>query len=272
MVKIIAELTINHLGMKKIAGATIKRCKEIGVDYIKIKKKNVGDYYEKGKKFKGFDFITYRNSLEFNENDIKYIDSICRDLEIPWFSTIHDKESFDIISKYDVPFYKIASMDALDNKFLDWFVEFNKKKKPTIVSTGGQTLNQIRNVVKRLQGIPLTVNHVVSIYPTPVDKCNIGFIYTLRKEFEDWNIDIGYSGHEIGWVPTLMAVTAGAKFIERHITLSKDLKLHHIEASLDSNEFEKMVQDIRSLESIIKVDLKEYETDEHLFLTKREYK
>lgn len=273
MVDIIAELTINHLGMKKIAEATIRRCKEIGVDYVKIKKKNVKKYYKPGKKFRGYDFLTYRNSMEFSEEDISYLNDVCKDLDIPWFSTVHDKESFDIISQYDVPFYKIASMDALDEGFIKEFASLVDKDKPLIVSTGGKNLNDIRKVVDIVRGedLELILNHVVSIYPTPVDKCNIEFIYTLRKEFEDWGVQIGYSGHEYGWVPTLMAVTAGAKFIERHITLSKDLKIHHIEAGLTSDEFGEMVSDIRDLESIMKSDLKEYEKDEYLFLIDRKY-
>jgi len=270
MVKIIAELSINHLGMKKIAIAMMEECAKMGVDYIKFKKKDVASYYKSGKDFKGYDFKKYRGSFELSEKDFEEIDLWCSENEMKWFSTIHGVNSFNVISSFDVPFYKIASSDALDDKFIEWYLTANKEKKPTIVSTGGMDIMQIDEMARLMRGeeIPLIINHCVSIYPTPIEQTNIGFIKELQSIC---GVTVGYSGHEEGWIPTLLAVQMGVEYVERHLTLSRDLDIHHINASLTVDEFSDMVNDIRDLEKALDSGYKDYEEMEFNFLKERVY-
>ena len=271
MVKIIAELSINHLGMRKIAEVMIKEASRIGADYVKLKKKNVDLYYSPGKTFRGYEFKKYRGSFELSEDDFEWIDELCYREGIEWFSTVHDLDGFEFFSNYDVPFYKIASSDALDPKFVEWFTEKNTEKVPMIVSTGGMDLEQIKDVVRTIKphDIPLIINHCVSIYPTPVEQTNIGFIKELQKID---GITVGYSGHEEGWIPTLLAVQLGVEYVERHLALSRDIDIHHIDASLTVDEFHEMVKDIRSLETIMSSKHKGFELEELSFLKDKVYK
>jgi N-acetylneuraminate synthase len=273
MVKIIAELSINHLGSRKIALATVRECVKMGVDYIKLKKKKVSDYYNTEEKYRGYNFKLYRESLELNHYDFIKIDKFCKRYNIKWFSTIHDEYGFNFMNKFDIPFYKVASMDARDKEFISWFTAVNKEKKPMIVSTGGMDLNEIIKMSEyiRKKEVPLIINHCVSIYPTPIEQTNIGFISKLQNHLHP-DIKIGYSGHEEGWVPTLNAVSLGVEFVERHITLTRDWKIHHINASLTIDEFSKMIKDIRNTEKLMATHAKSFEDAELEFLEKRKYK
>jgi len=269
MVNIISEISINHLGMIKFAKILALRSKEVGANFVKFKIKDVNNYYVSGKKYRGYDFNMYRASMELSKKDFEVLDEYCREIQIPWFSTIHDEKGLEFISKFNPPFYKVASMDATELEFLRLFSGIGK---PLIVSTGGLNFTQIQEVVDTVlsTNLKLILNHCVSIYPTPLEQCNIGFIKKLRDTFEP-DVTIGYSGHEEGWMPTLEAIRLGVSFVERHITLSRDLKIHHIDASLTVAEFEQMVRDIRETELVHSKEYSEVESDEYSFLKERRY-
>jgi len=272
--EIVAEFTINHLGMVKIVLATLERCKAIGVDYAKFKIKDVHKYYKKdGKKFNGYDFIDYRASLELSPDDFEVINEWCVNNDMKWYATSHDAEGVQYLSKFDPPYYKIASMDALNDRLFDDVLKVNVNKKPLIVSIGGLDDKQTEKIVERVtqNDMDLMLLHTVSIYPTPTDRCNIGAIARLRKNYGSDRVRIGYSGHEIGYVPTLLAVQAGAEMIERHITLTREMNLHHLKAALTTDEFEHMVEDIDRVVGITNVSDEDYFEEEHRFLTDREY-
>ena len=93
----------------------------------------------------------------------------------------------------------------------------------------------------------------------------------MKRNFGSENVKIGYSGHEIGYVPTLLAVQAGAEMIERHITLTKDMNLHHLKAALTTKDFQHMINDIGEVVNILNVEDKDYFEEEHRFLKDREY-
>jgi N-acetylneuraminate synthase len=244
---IVAELSINHLGMRKITIAMMQACQKMGVDYVKLKVKDVRTYYAKdGKKFNGYDFIEYRNSLELSSDDLRAIDCWCKDNSLRWFATAHDRRSLELLSAFDVPFFKVASMDAQNSRLLEEVLEVNAKKKPVIVSVGGLPMEAIRKIVDAVAtaGVELTLLHTVAVYPTPPENCNVGQIANLRREFGHGDVRIGYSGHEEGYVPTLLAVQYGASMIERHLTLARDLHIHHIKAALTVSEFHSMIEDV----------------------------
>lgn len=271
----IAELTINHLGMVKIAKQMILAAKKIGVNYVKFKLKNVEKYYnDDSKTWRSFNFKQYRRSLELDESDFKEIDIFCKEHNIQWFCTVHDLESLHFIQQFDPPFYKVASSDSSDNNFVDKVIAVCKdKKKPLIVSIGGKSNDITEKLIQKIIGskIQAFILHTVSIYPTPLGKSNINYIDQLRNKYESENIKIGYSGHEVGYAPSIIAVRKGAKLIERHFALTRNLKIHHIHASLTPQEFDAMIKIIEELcieESNSKTD---YYEEELRFIEKVEY-
>ena len=117
-----------------------------------------------------------------------------------------------------------------------------EEEKPLIISLGGKSDIFVQNLVNKIDdyGIKAFMLHTVSIYPTPHGKSNIMYISHLKNTFESENIKIGYSGHEIGYAPTIMAVVQGAAMIERHFSLSRNWKIHHIACALVPDEYKEM--------------------------------
>jgi sialic acid synthase SpsE len=277
MPKFVAELSINHLGNRNIAINMIDSAVKSGADYIKLKIKDVDTYYrdKSPQNWRNFSFIDYRKSLELNEQDFDFIDDYCSKRKIKWFATIHDEKSLAVIRKYkSVDFYKLASMDILDEGFLKAGASASKiDGKTLIISVGGQTLDEIKRSVKIIEGfeVDLIILHTVSIYPTPDGKNNITFIERLKKEFEGDKINIGFSSHEIGCAASIIASIQKVIMIERHFTISKDLNIHHIKVALLPDEFSNMIKIIAQIIEELNSESTEYFEKEFEFLRERNY-
>ena len=273
-IQFIAELSINHLGMVNIAKAMIKSAKEAGASFIKIKVKDVGSYYERSKTWRNYDFKLYRNSLELSIKDIEEIDRYCKKLKIKWFSTIHDEYGLEVVKKYKPPFYKIASMDGKNTELFDVVLSQCKKDKvPLIYSTGGENKNNLEDIINKAKKskIKIYLLHAVSVYPTPKGHSNINYIDKLIKIYSSDNVEIGYSGHEEGIAATLLASRKNISMIERHITLSRDYKIHHIDAALLPNEYKDMVDLVYDMyEEDTKIIIK-ISKEENNFLKNKKY-
>ena len=271
----VAELSINHMGMVKIAQKMIDEAIAGGADLIKLKYKNVKKYYkDDGKKWRNFNFKKYRGSLELSEKDFIYLANYCNSKNIKWFWTVHDEEGLKFIQKFNPPYYKVASMDAgkgdLVSKVMKLCADENK---PMIISLGGKTDQFVSNLVEKIDshGIKAFMLHTVSIYPTPDGKSNITYITHLKKKFESENIKIGYSGHEIGYAPSILATLQGAAMIERHFSLSMDWKIHHIGCSLTPKTYREMNLTIDKLIMENNAGLTEFHREELDFLKDLKY-
>ncbi len=118
------------------------------------------------------------------------------------------------------------------------------------MSTGMAELEEVDTAVAifKQYDTPLLLMHCVSAYPTPLQECNLLMIKKLRERY---SIPVGYSGHEIGWLPTKIAVGLGATAIERHYTLDKKMVGFDHKMSLEPDELKQMIQEIRLIESIL---------------------
>jgi N-acetylneuraminate synthase len=273
--KFVAELSINHLGVVEIAKRMIKAAKSAGADFVKLKMKNVDNYYtDQSKKWKNFNFIKYRKSLELSKDDFKKIDRFCTKIDIPWFATVHDEESRDFIRSFDPPFYKIASMDSGNNNFVQDTIDICKKDStPLVISMGGKSYEEERKIIDRIkeEDVSAYVLHCVSIYPTPEGQSNIGHIKHMKEKYEDENISIGYSGHENGIAPSVLSAVYGASLIERHLSLSKNFNIHHIDASIEPDVFSRMTSLVRKVFSEMRNESNDHFEEELNFLENREY-
>lgn len=273
---LVAEVSINHMGMVKLAKIFIDECEKMGVDYIKLKMKDVQRYYtDEASEWRGYNFKEFRGSLELSKEDFKEVDNYCKEKKIGWYATVHDEEALDFISHFNPPFYKVASMDNDKLDFLDKILETaSKQKASVVVSLGGKTSEWADIIVDRAKkwGVCIYLLHCVSIYPTPVEDTNMLVVTKLKERFKDYkNVHIGYSGHEEGYLPTLLAVQQGAEMIERHICFSRDLQIHHIKASLTIDEFREMIRDIRLSLEMFGKEFREFNVKELDFLKKRVY-
>tara|TARA_R110002153_G_scaffold44703_2_gene126103 strand:+ start:11610 stop:12452 length:843 start_codon:yes stop_codon:yes gene_type:complete len=272
---IVAEFSINHLGMVNIAKKMVDAAVESGANLIKLKFKNVESYYNsENKKWRNFKFSEYRNSLELSKEDFIEISSYCKKKKVNWFCTVHDSQGLEFIKTLDPPYYKIASMDVTKDDFVKEVIAVCKDEdKPLVISLGGRDEVFTKNLVGKIKKakIKAFLLHTVSIYPTPSGKSNINYISDLKKLYEDKDIKIGYSGHETGYAPSLLASLLGVSMIERHFTLSKNYKIHHIKAALTPCEFSSMVKTIEELNSEINSPVVTYDPEELSFLKYRNY-
>jgi N-acetylneuraminate synthase len=123
-----------------------------------------------------------------------------------------------------------------------------KTGRPVILSTGMSTLDEVRTAVGHLQGVPLAIAHATSTYPCPPTELNLRVIPELKSEFD---VPVGYSGHEIGLQTSLAAVVLGANFIERHITLDRAMWGSDHAASIEPQGLVRLARDIRVIESAL---------------------
>ncbi len=249
---IIAEIGINHNGDIELAKKLIDAAALAGCDAVKFQKRTpelcVPPEQRNILRETPWGLITYldyRYRVEFSEQEYREIDSYCRQKGIIWFASCWDEPSVDFIEQFDPPCYKIASASLTDQSLVKYTAA---KGKPLIVSTGMSTMEEIRECLSWLPRERTLLAHATSTYPCPPEELNLRMINTLAAEFD---VPVGYSGHEVGLQTTLVAVTLGACFVERHITLDRAMWGTDQAASVETGGFMRLVRDIRVIESAL---------------------
>ena len=162
-----------------------------------------------------------------------------------WFASCWDEQSVDFIEQFDIPCYKIASACLTDDNLLKYT---KSKGKPILLSTGMSTMEQIEHAVDILGEDNLIIYHCTSTYPSDSPEMNLKVIPEFKMRF---NCPIGYSGHERGISPSVMAVVLGANSVERHITTDRTNWGSDQAASLETSGLYHMVRDIRQVPEIL---------------------
>ncbi len=250
---IIAEIGINHNGDLEIAKQMIDAAVHAGVDAVKFQKRTpeVCTPPEQQKQMRDtpwgyITYLEYRYKVEFNEEQYREIDRYCKEKGIPWMVSVWDEPSVDFMEQFDTPAYKIPSASLTDHNLLRYA---RKTGKPLIISTGMSTMEQIRKAVHIIGTENLVIMHCTSTYPCEPEELNLRMIETLRREFPE--VPIGYSGHEVGLVPSAVAVALGACMVERHLTLDRAMWGSDQAASVEPGGFERLVKYIRVTEAAL---------------------
>jgi N,N'-diacetyllegionaminate synthase len=247
---IVAEVGNNHEGSFTMAEELLGKAAESGADAVKFQtfipelfvSSENPERLERLKKFQ----------LSFQQ--FESLAKLAGRLGVDFFSTPLDLESAKFLNGIQ-SIFKIASSDNTFYPLIETVAEFGK---PMIISTGLadiSLLNKIEKIVidtwkKRGETHSLALLHCITGYPVPMEQVNLGAINTLRSKFP--GLTIGYSDHTLGIEVPTYAVAAGARIIEKHFTLDKnfsDFRDHQLSA--DPAEFRKLVDSIRSLESIL---------------------
>jgi len=251
-VYIIGEIGINHNGDMSIAKRLIKAAADAGLDAVKFQKRTpelcVPDEQKGQMRATPWGYITYldyRYKVEFGKEEYQEIDQYCKDLGINWFASAWDMLSVDFMEDLDTCCFKIASASLTDHDLLK---KIRSTGKPMIISTGMSTMNEINLAVEAIGQDNLLIMHATSAYPCPPDELNLKMIQTLRSKFD---APIGYSGHEVGLVPSAVAVAMGACAVERHITLDRALWGSDQAASVEPGGLQKLVKYIRVTEQAL---------------------
>ena len=249
---IVAEIGINHNGSIDIAKSLIDVAVKTGVDAIKLQKRTpelcVPPDQQKHMRETPWGYISYldyRFKVEFGLNEYQEIERYCKLNNISWFASVWDEPSVDFLKQFNPVCYKIPSASLTDKKLL---LHARETGVPVILSTGMSTMQQIRNAVKILGEDNLLITHATSTYPCDPAELNLKMIRTLAETF---NCPIGYSGHEVGLIPTVVAVSMGAALVERHITLDRAMWGSDQAASVEPGGMERLVKYIRVTEQAL---------------------
>jgi len=250
---VIAEIGINHNGDLAIAKQMIDAAVHAGVDAVKFQKRTpeIATPPDQQKQMRetpwGYiSYLDYRYKVEFSEEQYCEIEKYCKDKGITWLVSVWDEPSVDFMEKFDTPAYKIPSASLTDFGLIR---KARATGNPVILSTGMSTMEQIRMGVQILGEKDLVLMHCTSTYPCEPEELNLKMVQTLRDEFP--NTPIGYSGHEVGLVPSAIAVALGACMVERHLTLDRAMWGTDQAASVEPGGFERLVKYIRVSEAAL---------------------
>ena len=249
---IIAEIGINHNGDIKIAEEMIRAAKNAGVSAVKFQKRTpllcVPPEERSKMRETPWGYITYleyREHVEFGKEEYTRIDELCRELEIDWFASVWDEEAIDFLEQFTPIAYKVPSASLTDTRLVD---KLNATGRPIILSTGMSTMEQIRETVSHFDIDRLAITHATSAYPCDPKELNLRMVETLSTEFD---CPVGYSGHEVGLIPSVVAVGLGATIIERHFTLDRAMWGTDQSASVEPAGMARMVKYIRVTEQAL---------------------
>lgn len=265
---IIAEIGPNHNGSLKRAIKMVKQLSSLGVDVVKFQLSNPdlvysedafkAEYQKKNDSKKTA--IEMSKSFQLSKNNHITLSKLCKKLGIIYACTAFDLKSLIFLDKViKVPIFKIASGEIHSLDIIDYI---SKRKKPVLLSTGMSTIEEIKGTFKKLTtrgNKNITILHCVSSYPAKENFLNLNIIDELKIIF---NTKIGYSDHSIGDDACLAAVAKGASVIEKHVTLSNDLKGPDHKASCTMKDFKKLVKKIRKLEIILGTKKKQFSNEE----------
>lgn len=248
---VIAEIGINHNGDLDIAKQMIDAAVHARADAVKFQKRtpDVATPVEQQNQMRetpwGYiSYLEYRHKVEFSEDQYCEIDRYCREKGIAWMVSVWDEPSVNFMEKFDTPAYKIPSASLTDSKLIR---KARATGKPLILSSGMSTMEQIRKGVDVSGEKDLVLLHCTSTYPCEPEELNLKMVETLRNEFP--NIPVGYSGHEVGLIPSAVAVAFGACMVERHLTLDRAMWGSDQAASVEPGGFERLVKYIRVTEA-----------------------
>jgi N-acetylneuraminate synthase len=247
---IISEIGINHNGDIKIAKQLIDAAISAGVDAVKFQKRTPDLCVPSEQRtvmretpWGYISYLEYRYHVEFEYDQYCEIDRYCKEKGIDWFASVWDEPSVDFLEQFTPACYKIPSACLTDHLLLS---RLRSSGRPLILSTGMSTMEQIKAAVDILGEDNLVITHATSTYPCDPEELNLRMIQTLKSTF---NCPIGYSGHEVGLIPSVIAVAMGASLVERHITLDRAMWGGDQAASVEPGGFERLVKYIRVTEA-----------------------
>ena len=255
---IIAEAGVNHNGDINLAKQLIDIAVEAKVDAVKFQTWKTelvvtndvvqADYQIEniGKEESQYKML---KELELSYSDFIELKLYCDKKGIMFLSTADEKESAEfLLSLQNI--FKIGSGEVTNIPYLRYIGSLNKK---VILSTGMSSLGEVETALNTLveagtKKDNITLLHVTTQYPTLMSDVNLKAMITIRDAF---GVDVGYSDHTLGIEVPVAAAALGAKVIEKHFTISRDMDGPDHKASLEPIELKSMVTSIRNIEEAL---------------------
>ena len=251
----IAEIGINHNGSLDIAKKLIDAAFACNWHCVKFQKRTpdlcVPEDYKNNlidTPWGKITYLEYKYKVEFNHKEYSYINRYCKEKPIDWTASVWDVRSLEFLLTYDVPFIKIPSAKLTEHELLKLT---SQSGKPVILSTGMSTIEEVDKAVETLERYSkgdYILMHTNSAYPAPVGELNLRVIDSLRDRYK---CIVGYSGHEFGLEPSVIAVALGAKVLERHITLNHNMWGSDHASSLEVHAMDMLIKRIEGIKAAL---------------------
>lgn len=247
---LIAEISANHNGSIKNAKKLILTAKKNGADIVKLQTyepKNMTinsskkDFLINEGLWKGYKLWDLYKKAQTPLSWQKKLFNYAKKIKMPCFSTPYDDEAVDLLKKLKSPIYKISSFEMNDISLIKKVCE---TKKPLIISTGlakFKDIEKIYKVLKKNKCKKFVILYCVSSYPAKIEDFNLKNIKILKNKLK---CEIGFSDHSIDNSVSMLAVSMGARIIEKHIALDKQKKGLDIDFSLKGKEIKKFKEDL----------------------------
>ena len=256
MTYIIAEAGVNHNGDIEIAKKMIDVASEAGVDCIKfqtfkadklvVKNAPTAEYQMQSTGTNSqFDML---KKLELSSDSFRSLKEYALDRGVDFCSTAFDNESIEFLYDLGLKFWKIPSGELTNVPYIEKIAKYNM---PIIMSTGMAEISEIDyivNLIRKYNDNELIILHCNTEYPTPFQDVNLSAMDVLKERYA---VKVGYSDHTKGIEVPIAATALGAKVIEKHFTLDRNMEGPDHKASLEPNELKKMVESIRNIEKAI---------------------
>ena len=253
-VLIIAEAGVNHNGSIEIAKQLVDAAKIAKADIIKFqtfvaenlvtKTAQKAEYQKNNLRGESTQLSMLKN-LELSKDDFIGLLKYCSDKKIEFLSTAFDFDSIDFLNELGMQVWKIPSGEITN---LPYLVKIAKLNKKVILSTGMSTMKEIEeavNILKDNGASEIVILHCTTEYPTPYEDVNLNAMLAIKEKF---GYEVGYSDHTMGIEVPIAAVALGAKVIEKHFTLDRNMEGPDHKASLEPSELKFMVESIRNIE------------------------
>lgn len=254
---IIAEAGVNHNGELEIAKQLVREAKRCGADIVKFQTAKLSSLVSRTAKMAEYQKENIGQEMSQREmlkklllsyDEFKELAAYCQEVGITFLSTPFDLESIDFLEELGCNMWKIPSGEITNLPYLE---KIAKTHKNIILSTGMCTMQEVEDAVNALSRNScgeITLLHCTTQYPTAYHDVNLRAMLTLKEKF---GYDVGYSDHTQGIEVPVAAVAMGAKVIEKHFTLDRNMEGPDHKASLEPEELMKMVQAIRNIEQAL---------------------
>ena len=256
---VIAEAGVNHNGDIEIAKKLIDIAADAGADLVKFQTFSADRLVTQNASKAEYQILAtdeiesqhaMLRRLELTEAMHHELINHCANREIGFFSTGFDIESVNFLAGLGQELFKIPSGEITNLPFLQYIGGLRKK---VLISTGMSNMHEVAASISALElaGTPkdkITVLHCTSSYPAEMSDVNLRAMLSIQGEF---GVDVGYSDHTLGTEVAIAAVALGAKVIEKHFTLDRNMSGPDHKASLEPDELIKMVAGIRSIEKAL---------------------
>lgn len=249
----IAEAGVNHNGRIDLARQLVLRAKTAGAHIVKfqafVAEEEISRFAEKAEYQKETTGgqggqLEMAKALELGPSDLRTLRDFCREQGMPFLCSAFESLSLRILTKdLGLRSIKVASSEVTNHPFL---AEIGSTGAGVLLSTGASTLDEVAAAVKVLRssgGREIVLLHCLSNYPADVAQVNLAAMETLGRAFD---LPVGYSDHTPGIEIAMLATALGAVCVEKHLTLDRSMSGPDHRASLEPEEFARMVRGMAS--------------------------